>query len=138
MKMIRFCGLSKWLKSFCFLTFLSIFSFGCSNQPNNQVEMNVIAFQSSIDSLLEQIIVPMQTKTDSLIASNSAAGKDTFQLARQRIPVTKTQFLISNEYYVLDSLLVEYRKKDITVNDLENQLKECQFRVDSLVVDGLH
>lgn len=136
MQIVSFCDWSKWPQMICLLILLSIFSSGCSNE-SNQVESDVIAFQASVDSLLEEVVIPMQTKIDSQITLNTSMGKDTFLLARQRIPITKVQFLISNEYYILDSILEKYRKHKVTTEDLRSQLNNSEQRVDSLVFYSL-
>ena len=105
--------------------------FGCEN--SKKVEDKVVAFQVSIDSILANLVVPMQTGIDAAVLSYSEQGKDTFQLARQRIPITKVQFLISNEYFELDNALKAYSEKRINETELLEQLKQSQNKVDSLV-----
>lgn len=101
MRIISFCGKIGQLSILgCF--FVCTIVIGCSDQ--NDIESEVLSFQASIDSILEYEILPLHTTIDDKITTNSAAGKDTFELARQRIPITKVQFLISSEYYTLDSV----------------------------------
>jgi hypothetical protein len=108
-----------------FLLFLVIF--GCDN--SEKVEDKVTKFQLSIDSVLTNVVLPMNTSIDTAIL-NSEAGKDTFQLARQRIPITKVQFLISNEYFELDNALKAYSAKKMSEIELLEQLNQSQIMVD--------
>jgi hypothetical protein len=75
----------------------------------------------------------MKIAIDTAVYTYNTEGKDTFQLARQRIPITKVQFLISNEYFILDEYLVAYSQNKINETELSRQLKQSQLKVDSLI-----
>lgn len=124
----------KFLPNANFLYVLVLFFFilsACNSSEN--IEGDVLAFQEKIDSLLIGVVLPMNKAIDSQILEYNAVGKDTFQLARQRIPITKVQFLISNEYFELDEALKAYTQHQINSEALSEQLKKSQVRVDSLI-----
>lgn len=128
--MVDFCDINKRLTifiCFCLITFQS-----CSNH-SDALESDVLAYQTALDSLIETVIVPIKSDIDKEIAANNIANKDTFELARQRIPLTTVQFLISNEYFVLDSLLTAYQNHKIPAENLTKQLETSRYKVDSLI-----
>jgi hypothetical protein len=113
------------------LLFFFLIAFACNN--SKKIEDKVIEFQASIDSILKNVVVPMKIAIDTAVYTYNTEGKDTFQLARQRIPITKVQFLISNEYFILDEYLVAYSQNKINETELSRQLKQSQLKVDSLI-----
>lgn len=115
---------------YVFFLFFLILS-ACNSSKN--IEGEVLEFQEKIDSLLVDVVLPMQKGIDTEILEYNAEGKDTFQLARQRIPITKVQFLISNEYFELDEALKAYSEHRIDSEVLSEALKKSQARVDSLI-----
>lgn len=115
---------------FVFLLFFLIF-LACNSSKN--IEGEVLEFQEKIDSLLVGVVVPMQEEIDVEILARNEMGKDTFQLARQRVPITKVQFLISNEYFELEEALKMYAQHKIDAKTLSEQLEKSKIRVDSLI-----
>lgn len=134
--MVNFCDINKVPNVVIYLFLLTLTFQSCSTNAN-KIESEVLAYQETIDSLIEGVILPIQSEIDSQIVENIKVRKDTFQLARKRIPVKKVQFLISNEYFVLDKALTKYQNHSITIEKLEEQLKESQYIVDSLMTSDL-
>lgn len=129
--MVDFCDINK---GFCVIFFIFLITTiqSCSNH-SDKIESDVLAYQAIIDSLIATTIVPVQREINKQIVENNLTNKDTFQLARKRIPITKVQFLVSNEYFILDSLLTVYQNHKISATVLKEQLEFSQYRVDSLI-----
>ncbi|MFK7946690.1 MAG: hypothetical protein AB8G11_03795 [Saprospiraceae bacterium] len=129
--MVDFCDIKEILIVVIGLFLITLLP-SCADHSDT-IESDVLAYQETIDSLIETVIIPIKSDLNNQIADNNFAKKDTFQLARKRIPITRVQFLVSNEYYVLDSLLVAYKKHKIPAENLKEQLTFSQIKVDSLI-----
>lgn len=130
--MIDFYNIKKRLGTMICSFFIIATFQQCSDNSDTLVS-ETVAYQATIDSLIETIILPIHTEIDSQIILHTQLNKDTFQLARKRIPITKVQFLVSNEYFRLDTFLSKYQNQQITAKTLSEQLKYSQQRVDSLL-----
>ncbi len=128
----NFCGSNKswYLFNIC-LCFIFI-ALGCSNEAD-KAKSDVKTYQLVIDSLLQNVVVPIKSTIDTRIIENQSMGKDTFELARQRVPITKIQFLISNEYFALEEALKKYDTKNLSTEQLILQLNSSKSKVDSLM-----
>jgi hypothetical protein len=119
---------SKFIYLLCILFFVF---HSCDNSKS--IEDDVVAFQATIDSLLVGFVVPMKTALAAEISENNSLGKDTFQLARQKIPITRVQFLVSDEYFKLDEALKAYATERINSDELLILLEKSRLQVDSLI-----
>lgn len=115
-----------------FLVFLS----SCSQSKSNSIELEVKNYQGSIDSILTNSIELQKQQVSTDIKIFIEEGKDTFELAKQKVILNSIAFKVASRYNLLDSALMQYKNGKIDKQHLENTLTNAITDVDSLLTNS--
>lgn len=115
------------------LLFSSISVWSCQNTSNQDVVEAAKAYQTTIDENLS-IIELKRIDIQDQINVNTYDQVDTFELAKQLVPLKKASFLLNTTHDRISRAISAYENETIDADSLSRLVQESRDYVDTLMV----